>query len=283
MDPAADLIRRSLPLTMPAPNWDAWSSRPLRLEVETPRAWASLPMAMEMRDASFPPIPHGCFSGCELSRGLYWLAAPDPAHGTVLVPRGHFWVRDGKGGRSEDRALPDLRLRVADEDGLCRLGSCPPEVARVARRLHREPVPARWLDETEDVPEKDVNTLLGALVGARLAVGAGLGPVFPDAVGQYDVASRPFRVGEAGCEDGRIHIEGPLGIRCLAEFDRLCGVRVSESVLGGEILLDLWRDGEGFSATWRLHFSHTSGEKAMCDEPVPPRSGRVAHERKKQG
>ena len=56
--------------------------------------------------------------------------------------------------------------------------------------------------------------------------------MFPDAVRQFDVASHPFAVAEAGYEDGRIRIEGPLDIRCLTEFDRLCGVRISERQAG---------------------------------------------------
>jgi hypothetical protein len=259
-DPAVDLVRRSLPLTIPAPNGEAWVGRPLRLEVESPRARASLPMAMAMGEASFPRLPHGRFAGCELTTELYWLAEPDGTHGTVLVPRGHFWVRDGNNGHSDDRGLPGVRLRVADEDGFCRLGPCPPEAAAVARRLHREPVPGRWFpDEIEDVPEREVDALLRAVAGSRLVTSARLGTMFPDAVGPHHVTSRPFPVTGGGCENGHIRIEDPRGIHCGTEFDRLCGVRVSESALGAEILLDLWRADDGFHATWHLRFSSIPG------------------------
>ena len=86
VDPTADAVRRSLPLTVPASNWQAWSGRPLRLEVEALRVRASLPMAMATGDASRPPIPHGCFAGCEFTTGLYGLAEPDEAGGAVLAP-----------------------------------------------------------------------------------------------------------------------------------------------------------------------------------------------------
>jgi hypothetical protein len=268
--PGTDLIRRSLPLTVPAPNWDAWCGRPLRVEIEAPRGRASLPMAMSLKEGEvLSPIPHGRFCGCKLHDADYWLTETDATHGTVLVPRGRFWIRDGKSGHGEERQIPGVRLRVADEDGFTRWGPCPDAAAEIARRLDAATRAARgdqpFSDASPELAEEDVDRMLAALVGSCLTVEAGLGDLWKDTYAHLEVTSRALRLTSAWCRAGRIRIEGALGIACEAEFDKLLGVRVSESVMGGEILIDLWRDGEGYGASWRLGFS--SMPRGIADDP----------------
>lgn len=254
---AADLlVRRSLPLTVPAPNWEAWCRRPLRMEVRTAWVHTSLPMVMTLnRDNSMCPVPHGTFHPDEFRRGFYWLAEDDPEHGTILVPRGRFWIGSSNGS-VEDRLVPGIRLRVVDEDEWpTKKGSCPTAAAAEARRLHQDPAAFRPASERQPVSEADVDRLLRACAGAHLALHAGLGKPFADCHDQLHIASRPFLVEAGSCGDGRIRLAGPMGITCEARYDAIYGVRVLDGVTGDRVLIDLWRHSEGYGAAWNLQFT----------------------------
>jgi hypothetical protein len=257
---AAELpLRRGLPLTVPAPNWEAWVQRPLRIEIESRHGRASLPMVMILQEAeSLCPIPHGTFAPEEFDRDLHWMPQEDAAHGTVLVARGCFWIGGGgRDGHVETRPLPGVRLRVADEDGFGRRGPCPQTAAAIARRLDaasQEGGRRRFLEDVR-IAEEDVDRLLAALAGARVVLGTEFGRPFPDSHHWIRFTSRPFPVTAGRCAAGRIRLDGPAGIFCETAYDAIHSVRINEGVTGDELLIDLWRAEDGYGASWRLHFA----------------------------
>lgn len=103
---------------------------------------------------------------------------------------------------------------------------------------------------------EDMHRLLAALAGARVALAAGFGRTFPDSHHWLRVTSRPFPVTAGRCREGRIRLNGLMGIFCETAYDAIHSVRISKGVTGDDLLIDLWRAEDGYGASWRLHFSN---------------------------
>jgi hypothetical protein len=64
------------------------------------------------------------------------------------------------------------------------------------------------------IAEEDVDRLLAALAGARVALGTDFGRPFPDSHHRLRLSSQPFPVTAGRCRAGRIRLDGPAGIFC---------------------------------------------------------------------